>query len=221
MSKTIVEKLNLQKYEKTAVLHMPEGENLLPGLGSYDTELKEGGYDLIFAFVLELEPLQELVADVIGNGRLNEGGYLYAAYPKKGNKAYSTYIHRDELMQGLGADEEGYIGTSSVKFARMVGMDDVFTVVGLKAEPRKKGASPAKPSQRVGDYEAMLPDVERDLQATPELLAFYQSLTPGYRKGWARHVYGVKQEETREKRREEMKNALAAGYKSMELYKKR
>lgn len=41
MSKTIVKKLNLQKYKKAAVLHMPQGEDLLEGLEQYDTELKE------------------------------------------------------------------------------------------------------------------------------------------------------------------------------------
>lgn len=58
------------------------------------------------------------------------------AYPKKGNKEYATYIHRDDLMQGLGADDEGYIGSSDLKFARMVGLDDVFTVVGLKEDSK-------------------------------------------------------------------------------------
>lgn len=33
--------------------------------------------------------------------------------------------------------EDGYVGNSDIKFARMVSMDDVFTVVGLKREKRK------------------------------------------------------------------------------------
>lgn len=221
MAKTIVEKLNLQKYNKTAVLHQPEGEELLAGLESYDTELKDGGYDLIFAFVLDMESLQGLVRKVIDGNHLDEGGYLYAAYPKKGNKVYSTYIHRDKLLEGLGADNDGYIGTSSIKFARMVGLNDVFTVVGLKAEKRSQKQSSSKPSQSVGDYEALIPEVEKDLQDAPEVLAFYQSLTPGYRRDWARYIYSAVQEETREKRREDMKTALAAGYKTMDLYRRR
>lgn len=153
MSKTIVEKLNLQKYKMKAVLQQPEGENRLAGLDAYDTELQKGGqYDLIFAFVLDMESLQLLVHTVIKNNYLSEGGYLYAAYPKKGNKVYATYIHRDHLFEGLGADEEN---TAS-----------------------------SKASQSVDDYIAMIPNVEQDLQAAPDVLAFYQSLTPGYQKDW-------------------------------------
>jgi hypothetical protein len=222
MDKTIVEKRNLNKYEKAAVLNMPEGENLLAGLGQHDTKLKRSEHDLIFAFVLDMEALWTLMNRVIVDNLLLPGGYLYAAYPKKGNKVYPTYIHRDELFIGLGADKEGYIGTSGIKFARMVGLNDVFTVVGFKAEAKgkEKGAKSAKPSQKVGDYEANIVDIEGDLQDVPQTLAFFQSLTPGYRKDWARYVYSAVQEETRAKRREEMKAILGAGYKSIEIYRR-
>ncbi|GAA3324656.1 hypothetical protein GCM10020331_053410 [Ectobacillus funiculus] len=47
--KTIVEKkLNLQKYNKVAVLHLPDGVDYLAGLTNYDTELIDSTYDLIF-----------------------------------------------------------------------------------------------------------------------------------------------------------------------------
>ncbi len=217
VAKTIVEKLNLQKYEKKAVLNLPEGANYVAGLESYETELSAGSYDLIFAFVLDMESLKELVHKVIEKNLLNKNGYLFFAYPKKGNKVYPTFIHRDDLLAGIGADEEGYVGTSDIKFARMVGLDEVFTVVGLKAEPRKNNQT--KASQCVDDYEAVIPDVEKDLQDAPDLLAFYQSLTPGYQKDWARYVYSAKQEATKAKRREEMKMILGAGFKTRDLYR--
>ncbi|MFC4100696.1 YdeI/OmpD-associated family protein [Paenibacillus xanthanilyticus] len=219
MSKTIVEKLNLTKYNRIAVLNQPEGEDLLAGLQQADKELGEGGYDLIFAFTLDMEAMQSLVNRVIEGNALSPGGYLFIAYPKKGNKVYSTYIHRDSLFEGLGADEDGYIGTSSLKFARMVGLNDVFTVVGFKIEKRIAAPS-SKPSQCVDDYIAMIPNVEQDLQDAPEQLAFYQSLTPGYKKDWARFVYSVVQESTRAKRREEMKHILGQGFKTADLYRR-
>ncbi|WP_152396008.1 YdeI/OmpD-associated family protein [Paenibacillus guangzhouensis] len=224
MSKSIVEKLNLHKFEQTAVLYKPERSDYLSELAGYDTSLTEGAaYDLIFAFVLDMASLRTLVHRVIEQRHLKPGGYLFAAYPKKGNKVYPTFIHRDELLDGLGSDENGYVGTSSIKFARMVGLDDVFTVVGFKedAKGKVKADQPStKPSQRVDDYIALIPEIEQDLADTPELLAVYQGLTPGYRKDWARYVYSAKQDETKAARREEMKMILQAGYKSRELYRK-
>ncbi len=217
MGKTIVEKLNLQKYKKAVVLNLPAGADYFADLKEYDLELTASSYDLIFAFVLDMDSLKALVNKVIGGNFLNKKGYLYLAYPKKGNKVYTTFIHRDDLLSGLGADEDGYIGDSSIKFARMVGLDEVFTVVGLKEESRTT-KSAARPSQKVDDYEALIPNVEKDLEAEPELLAFYQSFTPGYRKDWARYVYSAKQETTKAKRREEMKRILGEGFKTRELY---
>lgn len=218
MSKTIVEKLNLQKYEKVAVLDCPQGGDILAGLEHHDTALQNSSYDLIFAFVLETQALQELVQKVIENQHLDENGYMYVAYPKKGNKVYSTYIHRDRLFDALGADAEGFIGNSHLKFARMVGLNDVFTVVGFKQDIKSKNKVSSKPSQCVDDYIELVPSIENDLQQTPQLLDFYRSLTPGYRKDWARYVYSAKQEATKEKRRDEMKMILGAGYKSRDLY---
>jgi hypothetical protein len=223
MSKTIVDKLNLNKYGRKAVLHMPEGADALAGLDEHEIELESGKYDLIFAYVFDMPQLQALVREVIDRQLLASGGYLFTAYPKKGNKAYPTYIHRDGLFAGVGADADGYVGTSSLKFSRMVGLDDVFTVVGFKEEAKATAKTKtnvsSSPSQRVDDYVAMIPNVEQDLQDTPELLAFYRSLTPGYRKDWARYVYGVVQEGTRAKRREEMKLIMSEGFKSAELYR--
>ncbi|ETI66547.1 YdeI/OmpD-associated family protein [Neobacillus vireti] len=221
MTKTVVDKLNLQKYKKIAVLNLPDGANYLAGLADYDTELADSKYDLIFAFVLDMDSLKELVNKVIQKDHLNKNGHLYLAYPKKGNKVYSTFIHRDELLGGMGADEEGYVGPSTIKFSRMVGLDTVFTIVGLKEDSRGKNQASTKASQCVDDYFEMIPDVERDLRDTPDLLAFYQSLTPGYQKDWARYVYSAKQEATKEKRREEMKLILGQGYKSRDLYSRR
>jgi len=220
MVKTIVEKLYLQKYKTAAVLNLPDGLDYFAELSNYDTELNPGHtYDLIFAFVFNMDSLRALVNKVIEQNILNQSGYLYIAYPKKGNKVYPTYIHRDDLFSGLGADENGYIGTSAIKFARMVGLDDVFTVIGLKEESKINNSASAKASQRVDDYIALIPEIEKDLQDTPDLLTFYQSLTPGYQKDWARYVYSAKQEATRVKRREEMKMILGAGYKTRDLYR--
>lgn len=220
MNKTIVEKLNLQKYTKIAVLQQPSGANYFEQLGQYDTSLLDESYDLIFAFVLDLESMHALVTEVIEHNYLHKNSYLFCAYPKKGNKTYSSYIHRDDLFEGLGADEAGFIGTSNIKFSRMVGLDETFTVVGFKVDSRSKAQESTKASQCVDDYIDRIPLIEQDLEARPDLLAFFQSLTPGYQKDWARYVYSAKQESTKAKRREEMKMILGFGFKSADLYKR-
>jgi len=220
MTKTIVEKLNLKKYKKATVLNQPSDANYFADLPHFGTDLQNYPYDLIFAFVLDMDSLKELVTKIIQNHYLDKNGYIFIAYPKKGNKVYPTYIHRDDLFEGLGADESGYIGSSTIKFARMVGLDDVFTVVGLKDETKTKSANSSKASQCVDDYVDMIPNVEKDLEDSPELLTIYKSLTPGYRKDWARHIYSAKQEATKAKRREEMKMVLGAGYKTLDLYRR-
>lgn len=220
MTKTIVEKLHLAKYKVAAVLNQPEGTNYFNNLSGYDTDIKQSSYDLIFAFVLNIDELKQLIQKVIENNYLNPKGYVFIAYPKKGNTLYPTYIHRDEIMPSIGVDEEGYVGISNLKFSRMVSLDETFTVVGLKEDAKSKQKVVNKVSQCVDDYIDLIPMIEKDLQDTRELLAFYQSLTPGYRKDWARFVYSAKQEITREKRREEMKVILQARYKSRDLYRR-
>ncbi|MFS0863829.1 hypothetical protein AB3M96_14040 [Fredinandcohnia sp. 179-A 10B2 NHS] len=147
MTKTIVEKLNLTKYKKVAVLDLPEGSDYLSGLPRYETKLEPNqSYDLIFSFVLNMESLKSIVDKVKSQNFLIQNGYLLLAYPKKGNKKYTSYIHRDSLFEGLGADENGYIGESTIKFNRMVGLDDVFTIVGLKEDSKSKNATSSKAS---------------------------------------------------------------------------
>ena len=40
------------------------------------------------------------------------------------------------MFPALNVGEDGYVGESDIKFARMVSMDEVFTVVGLKREKK-------------------------------------------------------------------------------------
>lgn len=153
MTKTIVEKLNLTKYKKVVVLDLPEGSDYFSDLAHYETTLTNNkSYDLIFSFVLDMESLKSIVDIVINENFLTKNGYLLLAYPKKGNKKYSTFIHRDSLFEGVGADENGFIGGSTIKFNRMVGLDDVFTIVGLKEDSKSKNATSSKASQCVDDY---------------------------------------------------------------------
>ncbi|SER24601.1 Bacteriocin-protection, YdeI or OmpD-Associated [Gracilibacillus ureilyticus] len=211
---TIINKLNLQKYEKVAVLNQPEDYELFNG---YDDHLSVG-HDAIYIFVETVGEMVEHTKKIIREECLRENGYLFFAYPKKGNKKYETFVHRDEIFPALKVDEDGYVGKSDVKFSRMVSMDEVFTVVGLKRE-KKKAKKTSASSQCVADYEHQVKDIEKLLENHPEELTFYQKLTPGYKRNWARFIFSAKQTRTREKRKAEMIDILSQGYKSVDLFR--
>lgn len=219
MEKTIVEKLKLTTYLKKAILNKPMSSSYLTELSDADNELKATHYDMIFAFVLDFNMMKAVLDEVITGKYLNEKGYLFIAYPKKGNKRYTTFIHRDEILPGLGVDEAGYLPGSSLKFSRMVAMDETYTVVGIKEAGKEKKKKKTAASQRVVDYQAYIPTLKMELQDYPTEYAFYESLTAGYQRDWARYVYSAKQESTQIKRKAEMIGILSQGFKSRELYR--
>lgn len=218
--KTVVEKLNLTKYPTKLILHLPEDVEEFKDL-EFDSSIKKNQYDLIFIFVFHFEELEKNLHQVIDQQLLTNKGYLFFAYPKKNNRKYQEYIDRDRIINDLPLDDEGYMKGSTVKFSRMISLNDVFTVVGLKNEPKKaaKTASP-KNSQCVDDYIENIKDIQKYLMSKEEILKKYNELTPGYQKDWARYVYSAKRKETQEKRFLEMETVLAEGYKSIELYKR-
>lgn len=219
--KTIVEKLNLSKYERKLVLNKPEDLVELNGL-NYDSSPNKEKYDLIFLFVFSLEEFSQQLKSVIDKQLLKKNGYIFFAYPKKNNPKYQEYIERDSLFEAVAMDEEGYTFGSDIKFSRMVSLNDVFTVVGLKSTPKKaKKAASSKSSQCVDDYIIHVDDIKQYLNRNEELLASFNQLTFGYQKDWARYVYSAKRKETQEKRLLEMETVLGEGYKTMDLYRRK
>lgn len=211
---TIIDKLKLTKYKNMAVLNQPSDYELFNG---YNSTLSKN-HDAIFIFTEALEDMVKYTGRIINEEQLQEGGYLFFAYPKKGNKRYDTFVHRDDIFPAMKVNEDGYVKDSDLKFSRMVSMDDVFTVVGLKREKKKEKKGSAA-SQCVADYEDNVKDIEEILAEHPNELRLYQELTPGYRRDWARYIFSAKQKNTREKRKAQMVEVLSLGYKSMDLYR--
>ena len=221
--KTIVEKLKLNQYDSITIINLPSSDSTyFTDLKEYDSDFNKAKYDLIFAFVFNIEGLKETIYEIIKSDRVNKNGYLYIAYPKKGNKTYPDFINRDEIFPSLNVDAngDGYVGDSNIKFARMVSLDETFTIVGLKEAAKSKGKVSTASSQCVDDYIKYIPEIENYLSINPVLSEFYKKLTPGYQKDWARYIYSAKQEETRKKRLEEMKMIMGKGFKTKEFYRK-
>ncbi|PMC35972.1 hypothetical protein CJ195_17105 [Bacillus sp. UMB0899] len=211
---SIVEKLNLSKYNNMAVINQPDDYSIFANQSTAFSE----AHDAIFIFVKTIDEMVDHTEHIINHNLLEEKGYLFFAYPKKGNKRYETFVHRDEIFPAMKVGEDGYVGESDIKFARMVSMDEVFTVVGLKRE-KKKVKKTAAASQCVADYEDHVTDVEQLLAEHPSELQFFQGLTPGYQRDWARFIFSAKQQKTREKRQAQMVDVLTQGYKTMDLYR--
>jgi len=177
-----------------------------------------GSYDMVLNFVFDLDEMEKAVHEAAKSKLFNKGGYFYLAYPKKGNKRYSSYIGRDDIFPRLKVnDEDGFVEGTQLKFSLMVALNDTFTIVGMKYLPEgdvKKNAV----SARVDDYVEKIPELRNYLSSTPDILKIYDGLAPGYQKDWARYVYSTKTEATKEKRLLEMNDILKAGYKSKALY---
>lgn len=211
---TIINKLNLNKYQNMTVLNQPNDYDLFDGYQS----VLSGNHDAIFIFVETIDEMVKHTQTILKEQSLIEKGYVFFAYPKKGNKKYETFVHRDEIFPAMKVDDDGYVDNSDLKFSRMVSMDDVFTVVGLKREKKKAQKSSAA-SQCVADYEDQVQDVEKLLFDFPHELKFYTELTPGYQRDWARYIFSAKQQKTREKRHAQMVDILSQGYKTIDLYR--
>ncbi|PFK31236.1 hypothetical protein COI93_21355 [Bacillus cereus] len=213
---TIITKLNLNKYTNMVVVNQPNNYDIF----TEQTTTLSTDHDAIFIFVETIDEMVKHTQLILNKQLLLEKGYLFFAYPKKGNTRYETFIHRDEIFPAMNVGEDGYVGNSDLKFARMVSMDDVFTVVGLKRE-QKKAKKTSAASQCVSDYVENIKDVERLLADHPNELQFYQDLTPGYQKDWARHIFSAKQQKTREKRVRQMVEILSQGYKTIDLFRRK
>jgi len=217
MNDEIIKKFGIENFNNKLILDIPADIQDFNGV-SFSTALDKSNYDLIFAFVFSIEEYISLLERVINDNLLNPNGILYFAYPKKGNKKYKEYIGRDDFIAKVSMDSDGYVYDSSVKFNKMAAFDDVFTVIGLKHETKRKKTS--QPSQCVSDYVERIPDLRKHFENHTEILTSFDRLTPGYQRDWARYVFGVKNDATTKKRLSEMENILKQGFKSVDLYKR-
>jgi len=170
--------------------------------------------------VFKIDEMVTYLQNVQKLNALTEQGYLFFVYPKKGNKKYEQFIHRDDIFPAIQVDEEKYIVGSDYKFASLMSLDETFSIVSIKKDGKGHGKKKTASSQCVSDYEGMIPQLRDTLAENPDDLLFYDGLIPGYQKDWARYIYSAKKEETQVARLEEMREIIRLGYKTKELYRK-
>ncbi|MCI1283452.1 MAG: YdeI/OmpD-associated family protein [Lacticaseibacillus songhuajiangensis] len=77
---------------------------------------------------------------------------------------------------------------------------------------------PAKP---LSEYEDDIPAVAALLAGQPQMQAFFNALTPGYQREWARFIFGTASDATKQRHIDKMLIVFAAGYKSKRAYDSR
>ncbi|MDH6310222.1 hypothetical protein M2451_003187 [Dysgonomonas sp. PFB1-18] len=191
MNESIVHRLQLKKHTDRLILNKPENIHHFDTLLPYDAAEKKEAYDLIVAFVFSLDQFMKNLQHVIDKKLLKPNGALFFAYPKKGNKEYKEYIGRDDFFECVEVDNDGYVKSSQLKFFKMVALNDTFTVIGLKHEVIRKSRA-NQLSQCVSDYIDRIPDLQKYFAEENDILTFFNNLTPGYQRGWARFVYSTR-----------------------------
>ncbi|MCL2112476.1 MAG: YdeI/OmpD-associated family protein [Streptococcaceae bacterium] len=235
MVKTLVEKLNLNKFNNKLVLNLPDS-SYLSDLTNCQYADEKNSYDLIITFVTNPKEFTKSFAKY--RNKISPDGLYVVAYPKVGNKKFSTSIHRDELFDLLKINPDSKIvADSTLKFNRMVALDEIYTVIAIKNIASQKTGKTSAASQRVTDYTSKLPELRQlltvpistdstaqanhlELTELAAALDYFDSLTPGYQRDWARYIYSAKQSATQEKRKDEFLSAMTAKIKTSDLYKK-
>ncbi|MGX7029911.1 YdeI/OmpD-associated family protein [Vagococcus zengguangii] len=221
MHTALLKKLRLKESNKLLLIDASDVECYFETLEVAVGMEQADNYQNVLVMVENLTELTEKTHEIIKRELVALDGRLLIVYPKKGNKLGKAAIHRDDLFPTLKVDSEGYIEGTAYKFNQMVSLDENYTVVGVKhVNPLKEPTKDAKPSQCVADYEMRIPELMTLLADEPEALAFYQQLTVGYQKGWARHVFSAKQAATQTKRLNETIDYLKQGVKAKHLAKK-
>lgn len=219
MDQVLFDKLKLTSFDQIGLVG-PAKDKQTAFDGFAMTADPQGPLDLALAYVYDLDQMKDLLLTLFQNQAVRLSGQVYLIYPKQGNRLGHALIHRDAIFPYLEVDDQdGYIKWTDYRFNRMLALDANYTLVAVKHEPREVYKPKKGPSGRVADYAARIPDLEAYLVAYPDQLAFYQGLTPGYQRDWARQVYSAKTEATIQKRLEEMVTILGQGYKTKQLFR--
>lgn len=202
---TLIKKLYLAKHKNIVLYNHDEYARELEALATdpHPVEL-EKAYDVIFVHVYTLNEMKNILHAFSKNQTIAPNGLCYIAYPKLNNPNYPG-IHRDDIFPALEVDDAlGLLPGTNYKFNRMVGLNDTFTLIGIKNVPEEKTKN-TKPSARVGDYEKFIPEIIDQLKTEhPEQVELFKALTPGRQRNYARHIYSAKTASTHEKRFNQM-----------------
>ncbi|MBK0348006.1 YdeI/OmpD-associated family protein [Aerococcaceae bacterium zg-ZJ1578] len=206
-------KLSLNRYQHVVLVNENEHSPELSDL-NLDREFSwQKQYDCVLLHVFSLTEMKEQLYRLHERQTLREGGVCYLMYPKLNNGIYPG-IHRDYLFPALEVDDAlGFLPGTHYKFNRMVSLNAVWTIIGIKHVSAKElerlsRQSDTKPSGRVADYVQYESDLLQRLTSEEQMR--FKQLTPGRQRQWLRHLYSAKTQPTKDKRLNELQNSLSA-----------
>ncbi|MGA3678349.1 YdeI/OmpD-associated family protein, partial [Lysinibacillus agricola] len=88
------------------------------------------------------------------------------------------------------------------------------SILSIKKDGKGRGKKKTASSQCVNNYKSIIPPLHNSLTKHPNNLAFYNKLTPGYQKNWARYIYSAKKKKTQVARLGKMRKIIRLGYKT-------
>lgn len=92
-----IRKLKLEKYP---AIHLDARVKELAAFR--DTlSLEVAPYDALVTVVLDLKEMEMALRTVSKREALKDEGMLFMLYPKKGNKHYESFIHRDHMFKSI------------------------------------------------------------------------------------------------------------------------
>jgi hypothetical protein len=204
----------LLKNKKVKLSHIPK--NYESFFKPYETDSIKPFHTLV-SFVFSLEEMKQEIYTAFD--LLEANGLLYLCYPKLKNGLGLLGIHRDHIFPFLEVDEHtGYIKHTLMRFNQMKSLDHHYTLLVVKKDLIRKKRSMT--SQKAEDY---VNDVDhiKDILKDKTCFSFFNNLTPGYQKGWARYIFSAKTIKTKENRIKEMIHLLDQGIKSKDLARKK
>lgn len=208
-------KLNIDKFNKICIVDKPDDIYYFNDI-DFDKIILKENYDLIIYFVYDLNTMENQIINTEKRELIPFKKSIYFIYPKKSSKNYDKYIKRDDIFLYLNVDENtGFIKDSEFKFYKMVSFDEDFTLVGLRREKIEEFNE-----NKYIDYSDFIEDIENVLSKYSKALKYFEKLSFGYKREWARYVFSAKRQNTKDKRIEEMINILNLGYKSKAGYLK-
>ncbi len=163
--------------------------------------------EIVVGFINTTNDLAQVVSSY-NKGNPLAKTILNVIYFKKSNKLGHAGINRDEMMElGKGLELEA---------CRLINVNENYSCMGFRPIEEFKQINQNKPSQCVDDYLDKIPKLINVLNDEAKIK--FAQLTLAYQKGWARYVFGVVQEKTRQKRLETANIAISQGFKAIDMY---